>query len=126
MLFYQSFYQVRKILSAFKPDAVIGVGGYSSFPVLRLAQTKSIPTFIHESNSLPGRSNIILGKRATKIFVASDGMNQFFPAKKIVVTGNPVRNIFFESNIVRGEALEFFGLKPLKKGINQFIKQFMM
>ena len=108
----RSFFQVTKILKTFKPDAVIGVGGYSSFPVLRIAQTRNIPTFIHESNSLPGRSNIMLGRRATKIFVASEGMNQFFPSKKILLTGNPVRNIFSTANIIRREALEFFGLKP--------------
>jgi UDP-N-acetylglucosamine--N-acetylmuramyl-(pentapeptide) pyrophosphoryl-undecaprenol N-acetylglucosamine transferase len=75
----QSFFQVTALLKAFKPDAVLGVGGYSSFPVLRLAQTRKIPAFIHESNSLPGRSNILLGKRATKIFVAQEGMEKYFP-----------------------------------------------
>ena len=112
----QSFLQVTGILRAFKPDAVLGVGGYSSFPVLRLAQTRKIPTFIHESNSLPGRSNIMLGKRATKIFVAADGMEKYFPAKKIVITGNPVRNIFSEK-ISKKEALNFFGLKPELKTV---------
>ena len=87
------------------------MGGYSSFPVLRVAQARKIPTFIHESNSLPGKSNIILGKRATKIFVASEGMGKYFPENKIVITGNPVRNIFLEK-ISKQEALKFFGLKP--------------
>ncbi len=113
----KSFLQVTKILKTFQPDAVIGVGGYSSFPVLRLAQTRGIPAFILESNSLPGRSNIILGKRAAKIFVASEGMNQYFLSEKIVITGNPVRTIFSESNIIRSEALEFFGLKPALKTV---------
>src|SRR5215210_1651995 len=113
----KSFLQVTKILRTFKPQAVIGVGGYSSFPVLRMAQTRGIPTFILESNSLPGRSNIILGKRAARIFVASEGMNQFFPAKRIVLTGNPVRKIFAEANVVRSEALEFFGLRPELKTV---------
>lgn len=112
----QSFFQVTAILSAFKPDAVIGVGGYSSFPVLRLAQTRKIPTFIHESNSLPGRSNIMLCKRATKIFVAADGMEKYFPGKKIVITGNPVRNIFSEK-ISKREALGFFGLNTEMKTV---------
>jgi UDP-N-acetylglucosamine--N-acetylmuramyl-(pentapeptide) pyrophosphoryl-undecaprenol N-acetylglucosamine transferase len=107
----QSFMQVKGILKTFSPDAVIGVGGYSSFPVLRFAQTRKFPTFLHESNSLPGKSNIMLGKRATKIFVAVDGMEKYFPAKKIVLTGNPVRNIFSEK-ISKQEALQFFGLKP--------------
>ena len=107
----KSFFQVTGILRKFRPDAVIGVGGYSSFPVLRLAQTRYIPTFVHESNSLPGKSNIMLGKRATRIFVAADGMEKYFPAKKIVITGNPVRNIFLEK-ISKQEAVTFFGLKP--------------
>jgi UDP-N-acetylglucosamine--N-acetylmuramyl-(pentapeptide) pyrophosphoryl-undecaprenol N-acetylglucosamine transferase len=113
----RSFLQVTKLLRTFKPDAIFGVGGYSSFPVLRLAQTRNIPTFILESNSLPGKTNRMLSKRATKIFVASDGMNQFFPPEKIIITGNPVRNIFLEANIVRSEALEFFGLKPELKTV---------
>src|ERR1044072_9682744 len=65
----KSFWQVRKIVAGFGPDAVIGVGGYSSFPVLRYAQQKGIPTFIHESNSFAGKSNQILGKKATKVYV---------------------------------------------------------
>jgi UDP-N-acetylglucosamine--N-acetylmuramyl-(pentapeptide) pyrophosphoryl-undecaprenol N-acetylglucosamine transferase len=107
----KSFFQVTGILRKFKPNAIIGVGGYSSFPVLRLAQTRGIPTFVHESNSLPGKSNIMLGKRATKIFVAASGMEKYFPAKKIVITGNPVRNVFSEK-ISKQEALNFFGMKP--------------
>jgi UDP-N-acetylglucosamine--N-acetylmuramyl-(pentapeptide) pyrophosphoryl-undecaprenol N-acetylglucosamine transferase len=106
----KSFFQVTGILRKFRPDGVIGVGGYSSFPVLRVAQTRHIPTFVHESNSLPGKSNIMLGKRAKRIFVAADGMEKYFPAKKIVITGNPVRNIFLEK-ISKQEALTFFGLK---------------
>ena len=78
----KSFFQVRKIFNEFKPDAVIGVGGYSSFPVLKHAQIKGIATFIHESNSFAGKTNMMLGKNATKIFVASDGMEKFFPAGK--------------------------------------------
>lgn len=107
----QSFMQVAVILKKFKPDAVIGVGGYSSFPVLRLAQARKILTFIHESNSLPGKSNIMLGKKASKVFVASGGMEKYFPEKKIVITGNPVRNFFLEK-ISKAEAIKFFGLKP--------------
>ncbi|MFT4153940.1 undecaprenyldiphospho-muramoylpentapeptide beta-N-acetylglucosaminyltransferase [Parafilimonas sp.] len=110
----KSFFQVRKILNGFKPDAVIGVGGYSSFPVLRSAQAKGIPTFIHESNSFAGRSNILLGRHATKIFVASDGMDKFFPAEKIEITGNPVRKSITESNVSKEEALRFFGLSKDK------------
>ncbi|NOT91375.1 undecaprenyldiphospho-muramoylpentapeptide beta-N-acetylglucosaminyltransferase [Ferruginibacter sp.] len=113
----KSFLQVQRIFKSFKPNAVIGVGGYSSFPVLRFAQTNSIKTFIHESNSFAGKSNIMLGKRATKIFVASDGMEKFFLAHKIMITGNPVRASISHSNITREEGIKFFGLDPAKKTI---------
>ena len=112
----KSFFQVRRILSRFKPDGVIGVGGYSSFPVLRYAQASGIATFIHESNSFAGKSNILLGKNATKIFVATDGMERFFPAGKIMITGNPVRpEIVNVSSVSKEEALRFFGLGAERK-----------
>ncbi|MGN6163836.1 MAG: undecaprenyldiphospho-muramoylpentapeptide beta-N-acetylglucosaminyltransferase [Flavisolibacter sp.] len=112
----KSFLQVRRIMNRFDPDAVIGVGGYSSFPVLRYAQAKGVPTFIHESNSFAGKSNILLGRKAAKVFVATDGMEKFFPADKIVITGNPVRPVIVNvSSIAKEEALHFFGLKPEKK-----------
>ena len=66
-----------------------------AFPVLRLAQARGIPTFVHESNSFPGKSNIMLGKRATKIFVPADGMEKYFPADKIVDNGKPCTQYFF-------------------------------
>ncbi|TKK65208.1 undecaprenyldiphospho-muramoylpentapeptide beta-N-acetylglucosaminyltransferase [Ilyomonas limi] len=113
----KSFIQVSNIFKRFKPDAVIGVGGYSSFPVLRYAQRKGIPTFIHESNSFAGKSNILLGKNATKIFVAGERMEKFFPADKIVITGNPVRKSIMESTASKAAALSFFGLDPNKKTI---------
>jgi UDP-N-acetylglucosamine--N-acetylmuramyl-(pentapeptide) pyrophosphoryl-undecaprenol N-acetylglucosamine transferase len=113
----KSFLQVQRIFRSFQPTAVIGVGGYSSFPVLKFAQTKSIKTFIHESNSFAGKSNIMLGKRATKIFVASDAMEKFFLAHKIMITGNPVRASISHSTITREEGIRFFGLDPAKKAI---------
>ena len=128
-----SFFQVRTIIRSFRPDAVIGVGGYSSFPVLRYAQARGIPTFIHESNSFAGKSNILLGKKATRIFVASDGMDKFFPAARILVTGNPVRSSIVHSRLSRDEAIASFRLDPSKstvlstggslgaKGINEAI-----
>jgi UDP-N-acetylglucosamine--N-acetylmuramyl-(pentapeptide) pyrophosphoryl-undecaprenol N-acetylglucosamine transferase len=116
MKLLKSFFQVRKIFKAFQPDAVIGVGGYSSFPVLRFAQAKEIPSFIHESNSFAGKSNILLGKKATKVFVASDGMERFFPVDKIVVSGNPIRpSIADVASVSKEEALKFFGLQAEKK-----------
>ncbi|MFT3845293.1 MAG: undecaprenyldiphospho-muramoylpentapeptide beta-N-acetylglucosaminyltransferase [Lacibacter sp.] len=113
----KSFMQVRTIISQFKPNAVIGVGGYSSFPVLRFAQSKGIKTFIHESNSFAGKSNIMLGKKATKIFVATDGMSKFFPAEKLMITGNPVRKAISESTVSHQEGLKFFGLNADKKTV---------
>jgi UDP-N-acetylglucosamine--N-acetylmuramyl-(pentapeptide) pyrophosphoryl-undecaprenol N-acetylglucosamine transferase len=107
----KSFFQVRSIVNEFKPDAVVGVGGYSSFPVLRYAQAKGIPTFIHESNSFAGKANILLGKNVTKAFVAIDGMDKFFPADRLVITGNPVRPSIVKVNQVpKSDALRFFGL----------------
>ncbi|MBS1919450.1 MAG: undecaprenyldiphospho-muramoylpentapeptide beta-N-acetylglucosaminyltransferase [Bacteroidetes bacterium] len=111
----KSFFQVHSILKKFKPDAVIGVGGYSSFPVLRVAQAKRIPTFIHESNSFAGKSNILLGKKTTRIFVAADDMEKFFPKDKIVITGNPVRTAISGSVITRSEGVKFFSLDENKK-----------
>ncbi len=113
----KSFLQVRKILHVFKPDAVVGVGGYSSFPVLRYAQTKGIATFIHESNSFAGKSNILLGKKAIKIFVSTDGMEKFFPKEKLMVTGNPVRQTIARSKLSRHEGHIFFGLDRSKKTV---------
>ncbi|WP_300598519.1 undecaprenyldiphospho-muramoylpentapeptide beta-N-acetylglucosaminyltransferase [Niabella sp.] len=110
----KSFFQVRKIFRSFRPDAVIGVGGYSTFPVLKYAQSKGIPTFIHESNSFAGKANIMLGKNATKVFTATDGMERFFPAKKIMVTGNPVRQAIAAMNMSREQALQYFSLVPDK------------
>ena len=113
----KSFLQVRRIFNRFSPDAVIGVGGYSSFPVLRFAQSRKIPTFLHESNSFAGKSNMLLGKKATRIFVATDGMEKFFPADKLMISGNPVRASIVNSHITREEGIRFFGLDPAKKTI---------
>jgi UDP-N-acetylglucosamine--N-acetylmuramyl-(pentapeptide) pyrophosphoryl-undecaprenol N-acetylglucosamine transferase len=112
-----SFLQVRTIFKRFKPTAVIGVGGYSSFPVLRFAQSKGIKTFIHESNSFAGKSNRLLGKNATKIFVATPGMEKFFPASKLVVSGNPIRSSIAGNGIGQKEAAAFFGLSEHRKTI---------
>lgn len=111
----KSFLETASIIKQFKPDAVIGVGGYSSFPVLKYAQTKGIPTFIHEANSFAGKSNMMLAKNATAVFTASEGMENFFPKEKIQVTGNPVRSGFGGVNNKREEAILFFGLDPAKK-----------
>ncbi len=113
----KSFFQVRSIFNSFKPNAVFGVGGYSSFPVLKFAQSKNIPTFIHESNAFAGKSNIWLGKHATTIFTGTNGMEQFFPKEKIVVTGNPVRKNISVNNYTKESALLQFGLLPQRKTV---------
>jgi UDP-N-acetylglucosamine--N-acetylmuramyl-(pentapeptide) pyrophosphoryl-undecaprenol N-acetylglucosamine transferase len=113
----KSFFEVSKIIKEFKPQAVIGVGGYSSFPVLRYAQTKGIATFIHESNSFAGKANIMLGKKATAIFTATAGMQQFFSEHKTIVTGNPVRKTIATSTVSKEEACGFFKLDVSKKTV---------
>ena len=113
----KSYFQVRRIIADFMPDAVVGVGGYSTYPVLRYAQSKGIPSFIHEIDSLAGKANKMLGKKATKIFTASDGMEKFFPADRIMVVGNPVRANIAHSKVTREEGIRFFGLDPALKTV---------
>ena len=108
----KSFIQVRTIFNQFKPNAVFGVGGYSSFPVLKYAQAKGIPSFIHEANAFAGKTNQWLGERATKIFTGTKGMEQFFPFQKIQITGNPVRQNIAKGAIDKEVALLQFGLLP--------------
>ena len=112
-----SYFEVKEIFNSFKPDAIIGVGGYSTYPVLTAGNRNGIPTYIHESNSFAGKSNVFLGKKATKIFVASEGMDRFFPKEKIKITGNPVRSSIAYSTITKKEALDFFGLKEGKQTV---------
>lgn len=105
--------EAGKIIRQFKPDVVIGVGGYASSAVLHAASRRRIPTLIQEQNSYPGITNKILGRKAARICVAYDKMDRFFPAQKIVFTGNPVRKeILQETN--REEAIRSFGLDPSK------------
>lgn len=113
----RSLIQVRSLFKKFRPDAAIGVGGYSSFPVLRYAQAKGIPTFIHESNSFAGKANIMLGKKATRVFTGTDGMEKFFPKEKILVTGNPVRANIVQSTVSQSEGKKFFSLNESKKTV---------
>ncbi len=109
-----SMLKARKVVKDFKPDVVVGVGGYASGPVLRVASNKKIPSIIQEQNSFPGVTNRILSKKVNKICVAYPEMERFFPAEKIVLTGNPVRqNLLSETD--RVEAAKYFGLDPDKK-----------
>jgi len=106
-----------KIIKDFKPDAVVGVGGYASGPILFAASLKNIPYLIQEQNSYAGITNKWLGKKAKKICVAFDGMEKFFPAEKIIKTGNPIRR---DSVSIAGkhmQALELYKLSAFKKTI---------
>lgn len=112
-----SLMKARKVISDFKPDVAVGVGGYASGPLLRIASQKGIPTVIQEQNSYAGVTNKLLAKKAAKICVAYEGMERFFPAGKIIMTGNPVRQDLIKIAGKRDEALEFFGLYKTKKTI---------
>lgn len=109
-----SLYKARKIIKSFKPDVVIGTGGYASGPTLRAASGAGIPTLIQEQNSFPGITNKMLAARADIICVAYQGMEKFFPASKIKLTGNPVRSDIEFSNISKSETLTSFGLQEGK------------
>ena len=100
----------RHIIADFKPDAVIGVGGYASGPTLKAAQRKKIPTLLQEQNSYAGVTNKLLAKKARRICVAYPGMERFFPAEKITLTGNPVRPEILRPGITPEQARASFGL----------------
>ncbi|WP_439881954.1 undecaprenyldiphospho-muramoylpentapeptide beta-N-acetylglucosaminyltransferase [Pontibacter sp. MBLB2868] len=107
----------HKIIKDFKPDAVVGVGGYASGPLLYAATARNIPSLIQEQNSYAGITNKLLAKRVNKVCVAYPNMEAFFPAEKLVLTGNPVRSDIMDSNSKREEALAHFGLQKDKKTI---------
>jgi UDP-N-acetylglucosamine--N-acetylmuramyl-(pentapeptide) pyrophosphoryl-undecaprenol N-acetylglucosamine transferase len=107
----KSLFLARKIISEFNPDVVVGVGGYASGPVLKQAGKMGIPTLIQEQNSYAGVTNKLIAKKASAICVAYDGMEKYFPADKIIKTGNPVRQNFDDIDILKNEALAFFRLK---------------
>lgn len=109
---WKSFREAGRILTEFKPDVVVGVGGYASFPMLYKAQQRGIPTLIQEQNSFAGKSNVLLGKKARAICVAWPAMEKFFPAERIVITGNPVRRAVVEHPVSKTTAAAFFGLNP--------------
>lgn len=107
--------QARGVLKRFQPHAVVGVGGYASFPVLNAAQGMQIPTLIQEQNSYAGKSNKILGKKAKAICVAYERMDRFFPLQKLILTGNPVRKSISHMNISRVEGQAWLGMNSEKK-----------
>lgn len=113
----RSQWKARKIIKDFKPLVAVGVGGYASGPTLKTAGMMGIPTLIQEQNSYAGVTNKLLAQKARKICVAYEGMEKFFPADKIIMTGNPIRQNLFGHSITRQEAAELFGLDPAKKTI---------
>ncbi len=112
-----SMWNARKIIKAFKPDVVVGVGGYASGPTLRVAASRGIPTVIQEQNSYPGITNKMLAKKVAKICVAYDNMERFFPKEKIILTGNPLRQDIVNLENKKDEAAVFFGLQKDKKTV---------
>lgn len=108
---FKSLGMAKKVIREFEPDVVVGVGGYASGPVLRQAGKMGIPTLIQEQNSYAGVTNKLLAKKASVICVAYDGMDKYFPAEKIIKTGNPVRQNFDDLKKLEIEALSFFNLK---------------
>ncbi len=107
----------EKIVKDFAPQVAIGVGGYASGPTLNVAQKMGIPTLLQEQNSYAGVTNKLLGRRAKRVCVAYEGMERFFPAQNIIMTGNPVRQSLLHTGISREEALHSFSLSPEKKTV---------
>lgn len=112
-----SMIKARKILKRFKPDVVVGVGGFASGPTMKTAASLNIPIVIQEQNSYPGITNKMVAKKAAKICVAYDNMEQWFPKDKIVLTGNPLRNNIVPLDDKRGEGIGYFSLNTDKKTI---------
>ncbi|RBN50427.1 undecaprenyldiphospho-muramoylpentapeptide beta-N-acetylglucosaminyltransferase [Flavobacterium psychrolimnae] len=110
-----SLLQSRTIIRNFKPDVVIGTGGFASGPLLQVAEFAGIPTVIQEQNSYPGITNKLLSKNANKICVAYENLERFFPKHKMILTGNPVRQDLIDIDSKREEALQYFNLDPTKK-----------
>ena len=110
-----SLWKSRKIIKNFKPDVVIGTGGFASGPLLQVANSFNIPTVIQEQNSYPGITNKLLSKKANAICVAYENLERFFPKDKIVFTGNPVRQDVLDIDEKRSEALSYFNLDSNKK-----------
>ena len=114
---WKSQRMAKKIIKDFKPDVVVGVGGFASGPTLNTAASMGVPCLIQEQNSYAGVTNKLLAKKAEKICVAYEGMERFFPAEKIIMTGNPVRQALLNTKISREDAVKSFGLDPEKKTI---------
>ncbi|MDI3526185.1 MAG: UDP-N-acetylglucosamine--N-acetylmuramyl-(pentapeptide) pyrophosphoryl-undecaprenol [Tenuifilum sp.] len=111
----KSLIKAYRIVRNFKPHVVVGVGGYASGPIVKAAQRLNIPTLLQEQNSYAGVTNKLLAKKAKKICVAYEGMERYFPAEKIMLTGNPVRQDIENLTVTRTEGLAHFGIDPSKK-----------
>ena len=109
---FKSMLKARKVVADFRPDIAVGVGGYASGPILKEAQRRGIPTLIQEQNSYAGVTNKLLASGADRICVAYEGMERFFPAEKIEITGNPVRKSLEENDLSRREAKLKLGFSP--------------
>lgn len=114
---WQSQRMAKKIIKDFRPQVAVGVGGYASGPTLNMAAAKGIPCLLQEQNSYAGVTNKLLAKKAAKICVAYEGMERFFPADKIMMTGNPVRQQLLDTTISHEDAIRSFGLDPTKKTV---------
>jgi len=110
-----SLLKSRAIIKSFKPDVVIGTGGFASGPLLQMANSLNIPTLIQEQNSYPGITNKLLSKKANKICVAYENLERFFPNEKMILTGNPVRQDLIAIDSKREEAIQYFNLDSSKK-----------
>lgn len=110
----RSLVKASRIIKEFKPDVAVGVGGYASGPLLRRAGAMGVPTLIQEQNSYAGLTNRLLAKKASKICVAYEGMDKYFDASKIILTGNPVRKDISQMSVDRKEALAYFGFSAAK------------
>ena len=114
---WKSQRMAKQIIKDFKPQVAVGVGGYASGPTLNKAAAMGIPCLIQEQNSYAGVTNKLLAKKAAKICVAYEGMERFFPAEKIILTGNPVRQALLDTTITREDAIKELGFNPSKKVI---------
>ena len=112
---FKSIKEAKRIFNDFKPDVVVGVGGYASGPMLKVAQKNGVPTLIQEQNSYAGVTNKLLAKKADKICVAYHGMEKYFPKEKIMLTGNPVRQDLTDVAELRERAFEYFGIPTNNK-----------
>jgi UDP-N-acetylglucosamine--N-acetylmuramyl-(pentapeptide) pyrophosphoryl-undecaprenol N-acetylglucosamine transferase len=112
-----SLLKAKKIIKDFKPDVVIGTGGFASGPLLQMANNAGIPTVIQEQNSFPGITNKLLSKKANAICVAYENLERFFPKEKMILTGNPVRQDLIDIASKREEAVHYFNLDANKKTV---------